>query len=334
MGGGDIIPENGGSGTLSITKGGRVVSSNSYIGYSPGSKCEVTVDGIGSSWTNGNSLSVGNSGAGTLSITGGAAVAARNLSITSASLVAIDVGCSSSFTVGGGIGTVSNSGTIRILAGPSTLANFAYSPISAKTWNGTGSYQAVGGTWDKTHHSFTASSVANGTASLPLSLNLGSVQRALISDNGTGGTGWAVGESFPAAGTTTNITFTAMPINDTLLGLLRSQLSPPESFLSAWTFSTTNFTVSSSNPVYLSFNVGASHPAEDLEVWHYDGASGWAKYDAFDLTYDGTFASFTATSFSGYAMVAVPESGTLSLLALGLWGLLAVARRRRRGREQ
>ena len=44
---------------------------------------------------------------------------------------------------------------------------------------------------------------------------------------------------------------------------------------------------------------------------------------------DATCASFTATSFSGYAMVAVPEPGTLALLAAGLLGLLICVRWKR-----
>ena len=49
-------------------------------------------------------------------------------------------------------------------------------------------------------------------------------------------------------------------------------------------------------------------------------------------TYDDTFASFTATSLSSYAMVAVPEPGTLALLTAGLVGLLTCIRRKRKGR--
>ena len=49
-----------------------------------------------------------------------------------------------------------------------------------------------------------------------------------------------------------------------------------------------------------------------------------------DLTYDGTFASFTATGLSGYAMAAVPEPCTLVLLGIGAISLLAYARRRQR----
>ena len=94
--------------------------------------------------------------------------------------------------------------------------------------------------------------------------------------------------------------------------------------------SATGCTVSSSNPVYLSFNVGAGHPSDRLEVWHCDDVTGWAKCNASDLTYDGTFASFTATGLSGYAVagVPVPEPSTLGLLAVGAVSLLACAWRR------
>jgi hypothetical protein len=63
-------------------------------------------------------------------------------------------------------------------------------------------------------------------------------------------------------------------------------------------------------------------------VAHYDG-SAWSEYPTIDLTYDGNYASFTATGLSGYAMV-VPEPGTLVLLATGVLGLLIYARRKRK----
>ena len=191
-----------------------------------------------------------------------------------------------------------------------------------------GTYQAVGGTWNATNHKFTASSVTSGTSGRRSRSNLASVQRALIDDNGPGGTDWEVGASFLAAGSTTNITFTATAMSDTILGTLGSQLSPKEAILSGWMFSTDGYAVSPSNPAYLSFKVDPDDLADGLEVWHYD-ASGWTKYNAFDLTYDGTFASFTANSFSGYAMVAVPEPSTLILLGIAALGLVANAWRRR-----
>ena len=63
-------------------------------------------------------------------------------------------------------------------------------------------------------------------------------------------------------------------------------------------------------------------------MWHYDGTS-WTAYASADLTYDGTYASFTVTGFSGYA-VTVPEPGTLALFLAAALGLLAYAWRKRK----
>jgi T5SS/PEP-CTERM-associated repeat protein len=314
-----------GSGTLSITHGGSVSSSTvGYIGYVPGSTGVVTVDGAGSTWTNSGDLYVGNGGNGTLSITGGGAVTVESVSVNGTSLLAIDVGSSSLLAVGGGTGSIYNYGAIRILAGAGVPANTTkYSPISAGTWSGSGTYQALGGTWSAGSHTFTASSVTAGTSSLPLSLNLAAVQRALIDDYGAGATGWEVGASFPAATSTTSITFTASPMSSTTVNVLQSLLHKTVS--GAWTFSTTGYTVSSSNPVYVSFKVGPGFPSDDMEIWQYSGST-WAKYDAPDLTYDGTYASFTMNGLRSYAIV--PEPGTLALLAAGLLSLLVYARRR------
>jgi hypothetical protein len=51
-------------------------------------------------------------------------------------------------------------------------------------------------------------------------------------------------------------------------------------------------------------------------------------YTPADLTYDGTYASFTATDFTGYALTAVPEPGTIVLLAAAILGFAAYIRRR------
>ena len=70
----------------------------------------------------------------------------------------------------------------------------------------------------------------------------------------------------------------------------------------------------SGDPVYLSFGIGAGRKWSDLHVWHHD-TGGWTEYLPNDLNYDGAYASFTVTGFSGYAMT-VPEPGSLSLLAV------------------
>jgi T5SS/PEP-CTERM-associated repeat protein len=73
----DLYVGYNGTGTLNITNGGKVNSgSSSYsssIGCSIGSNGTVTVDGVGSTWTN-SGLYVGYRGTGTLSITNGGTV--------------------------------------------------------------------------------------------------------------------------------------------------------------------------------------------------------------------------------------------------------------------
>jgi hypothetical protein len=61
----------------------------------------------------------------------------------------------------------------------------------------------------------------------------------------------------------------------------------------------------------------------------HDGST-WTEYPPIDLTYDGNYASITATGLSGYAMVAASEPGTLALLAAGVLGVLVYARRKLR----
>jgi T5SS/PEP-CTERM-associated repeat protein/YVTN family beta-propeller protein len=67
-----------GTGTLTITNGGSVSDQFGYLGYFPEfpghSTGTVTVDGTGSTWTNGADLSVGRSGTGVLNITNGGVV--------------------------------------------------------------------------------------------------------------------------------------------------------------------------------------------------------------------------------------------------------------------
>jgi hypothetical protein len=147
----------------------------------------------------------------------------------------------------------------------------------------------------------------------------------LITDSGTDKTNWAVGASFLAGTGTT--TFTASVLSDTTLEAWKQWTDNAEAVLSAWTFST-DYAVSSSAPLYLSFKVGPGQSRDALVLWAYDG-SDWSPYTPTDLTYDGTYASFTATSVRGFA-VTTPEPGTFALFAIGLLGLATYARARRK----
>jgi hypothetical protein len=244
--------------------------------------------------------------------------------------LAIDVGRASKLSLGS-LGTMTNNGTIRIFAGASVPVDGAkYSPIVAGTWGGT-SYdrcQGIGGRWNASGRYFTASGIIPGTSGSAVALNLGLMQRALVGDVGPGESGWEVGASFLAAASQKNITFTAAAIDDTILDALEIAAGERQTVLSGWTFSTTGYTVSTASPLYLSFDVGAEYTQDDFEIWRYSG-NAWTEFAPIDLTYDGKYASFTATSLGGYAVTAVPEPGTLVLLAAGLLAASACVRRKR-----
>ncbi len=316
-----------GNGSLDITGGAAVSSSSGRIGHDSGSSGVVTVDGADSMWTNNSGLYIGDSGSGILNINGGGAVSATSVSINSQSLLAIDVGYNSSLSIGGGSGKIDNDGTVRILAGAGATAGNVYSPISAATWSGSGFYQAVGGTWNETMHEFTVSDVLSGTSDTQLTINLASTQRALIADDGDGHTGWSLGASFRhKTGDDTTLLLTATAI-DTLDGL-ELLLGSGESVLGAWNIELDGDGYTSGDPAYLSFDIGAGYSRNDLQVWHFDGTD-WSEFDAMDLTYNGDYASFTVTGFSGYAVSAVPEPGTLLLLIAAVAGLTAYAQGKR-----
>jgi hypothetical protein len=123
------------------------------------------------------------------------------------------------------------------------------------------------------------------------------------------------------------LSLTATTIGGSTFVSLQSVLSPQQSILGGWEFAfTSGYTAG--DPAYLSFDVGPGYSRNGLEVWHFDGSS-WTPFSADDLTYDGTYASFTVTGFSGYAVTTVPEPSTLALLVSAGLGLLGYARRRR-----
>ena len=152
FGSGSLLVGYDGSGTLNITGGGTVSISidkagsgggpqGSYIGYNSDSTGKVTVDGIGSTWTNSGGLTVGYAGNGVLNITGGGAVTATSVSIDSQSLLMIDVDNGSKLS-----GPVTNNGTFRIVAGAGGQNNsiLCPSPLAATAMGPTKCWAAYG----------------------------------------------------------------------------------------------------------------------------------------------------------------------------------------------
>ena len=265
---------------------------------------------------------------GTLGIANGGTVTAQSVSINPVSMLTMDVGNGSLLNVNNNTGVITNAGTIRLVAGANAVAGQAYSPITAGTWSdSTGVYQAIGGTWDVANHVFVASAVASGVAGTAITIDPSSIQRALARD---GNSEKVVEVSFLSSTTTSSINMTADVLDDLVYGSLAAA-AKGQSVLAGWQFAVSGDGYTAGTPVYLSMGVGAGHSSDDLTVWHYDGST-WARYAATDLAYDGAYANFTVTGFSGYAVTTlVPEPGPLALLVAAVISFFAFPRRRKGG---
>ena len=110
-----LVVGGGGAGTLMITNGATVTSGDSVIGRDPGSKGQVTVDGIGSSWAAGTSLQVGKSGVGQLDVVNGATVTSSGgLDVGSRGVMSVASGGKVDSANGSVGGTLGSSGSLRV----------------------------------------------------------------------------------------------------------------------------------------------------------------------------------------------------------------------------
>ncbi|MBN1588046.1 MAG: hypothetical protein JW888_00860 [Pirellulales bacterium] len=289
-----------GNGTLTVREGGAISDTAGRIGYYATATGTATVAGSGSTWTNSTSLLVGDKGNGKLGIADGGSVSAPSVSINSQSLLAIEVNDGSLLNIAGGSGTIANDGTVRIIAGAVPAPGAVCTPILAGTCGGAGTYHALGGTWNAVSHEFTTSPVIQTASGIPLGFDLATIQRVRGADTATG---WTVGVSFLTPEGSAMLNFTATAAGGEVLADLQDRMDPGETVLGAWEFAATGG-YTPGDPAYLSFDVGPGQSWDDLEIWHYDGAD-WTQFDAWDLTYDGTYASFTVTDFSGYAVTPV-----------------------------
>jgi len=305
-------------GALLVEDGAEVISQSGYLAYWRETSGRATINGPGSKWTIAQELQVGRLDTARLAILGGGKVTAASAGVNDLSCLMVDVGPGSLLDVGSGSGTLSNDGTVRILAGLGAQGGSVHQPIRAGAWMGTGTYQAIGGTWDAERHEFTVSPYQPAPSWTHVDLDLSQCQRVLIEDEGTC---WILGASFPASETSRPIVFFAEPVTGDLLYELEYELPPGHELFGAWQLSVEGFTPSAEEPVYLSFGVfdfetgRGGLNASEITLWHYDGTK-WSPLESDMFTHDGQYANFLAESFSAYAVSAVPEPGTL-LLAVG-----------------
>lgn len=304
------IGERGGAGKLAVVNRGTVTNNYAYIGRDVGSSGTVAVNGSGSTWTNNNNLYVGNSGTGNVAVTAGGLVTAQSVYVNDYSTLTVDVGGGSVLRSGTAdnswSGGIDNRGTVRPVAGAGAGSG-TYTPMVYGTMSGIGTVQALGGIWDEALHTMAVADavMAQGAGGASVTLDPATNQRALITDSDTGlsvGVGFMVGDS-PA-----EITVTATTAgNDDIASLESLIAGSGDEIFSALNLEATGYTVGADTPAYLSLSADSDSDFLSLTVWHLVGSE-WTKYNAPDLTFDGTYASFVATSFSGYAVTGKTSS--------------------------
>jgi T5SS/PEP-CTERM-associated repeat protein len=300
-----------GGGALLIEAGGQVSNTSGYVGNNSGSTGTVTVIGTNSNWTNSSTLYVGSAGSGTLTIETGGQVAAKRVTINNKSVVGLHVSGNNMLLLGSTTeaGVVTNSGKTNLYADV-FLPAAGYTPISdlqrrSMTWSGTGTYNAFGGTWDSVSKTFVVPAATGVGAGNTATLATGT--RTIFTD--------AAGHR---AGVSTGVvTGTPTMVANSMTGgqLDGIGLLPGEAVVAAWDFNTTL-----TGETLLSFDVGQG--LSDLRAWRYSSGA-WAPFDTHVVYREG-IASFSVTGFSGYAVSAVPEPATWTMLlaaaaALGLY---------------
>ncbi len=335
-----------GTGTLMITNGGSFISGTtaqdaSVIGgqYSQYTTLDnhgngyVIVNGAGSTWKQTGAINFeGDDGSGSLSISNGGAVSANSVTIASGTILTVDAGYGSTLTVGAGSGTLTNNGTLRLVAGAAVAAG-AYKPVYAGEWDNNGTFQVIGGTYNWAKGKVVVNPAATAAAGTAATIDLSQTQRILFADASSGK---SAGASFIATTASSALTLTASMMSGAELAPLAAALGAGKSILSGWDF-TAESGYTAGSPTYLSLYAGAGQDLSDLAIWHYNGST-WSAYTAGDISYDGTYASFTVTGLGGYAVVdpptPTPIPSALLLLAPGLAGIGFLRRRRSAERNE
>jgi hypothetical protein len=335
------VTVNNGSG---LGKFSRVLVGNGYRREIPGTGYlgnynpigTLNIDGYGSLVEANNiylgaKSNYGTHGIGIVNLTNGGKMKIDywNVTISEGSELNIEVTGDKMVTVGHNVShynAFNNSGTVTFTADEGLDAG-VYKPIwmtygdnGYPGYSGDGLYEAFGGIWDDTDHTFTVAESVSGAAGEDVTLDLSQNQRFHIDDQ--------VRVQFMAQDT--DVTFAASVIDEDAMTLLTSFLTTDDSILNGWLFDFEDG-YTEGDPVYLSLLAGEDYDLSDLTLWHFDDEnSEWSVYESSDLTYDGQFANFSVTGFSGYAVTSsasVPLPSAVILLGSGLATLVGFRRK-------
>ena len=172
-----------GIGTLTVEDGGYLRSGgvsggDAYVGRSSGGKGEVVVAGAGSRWVNDHDAFLGYDGAGSLTVRDDGEMTSGTITVGSAGRIILDVSGDDMISV---TASLENNGTVRLVAGGG-LVDGTYVPISAGSWSGTGSYEAFGGMWDGTLHTFTVAALLSGNSGVKTVVDLSDAPRLDVTE--------------------------------------------------------------------------------------------------------------------------------------------------------
>ena len=209
---------------------------------------------------------VGNSGSGSLNIRGGGAVYATAASVNTTSVLSINVGPGSSLWVGGGSGTLTNNGTVRVVAGAAP----AQAVIRIPRFRPPGPAAAVSSRSAEpgtaAANQFTVSTALTGTPGTPLAMDTSANQRATWTDAG----GNTLAASFLAAAGSN-------PINPTVTALGGAPRPVWRGTSSCRRLGPLGRNGLGTNPVYLSLSGNPIFNTSSL--WCYNGSS-WSQVTA------------------------------------------------------
>lgn len=284
-----------GIGTLLIQDHAYVQAANVTTGLNSDARGNIVVSGSDSQLKAESAVRLYND-RGEIHLRNGGSVIARTLDIGAGSLLTVDVGRGSFFSLSGVNSTVTNRGIIRALAGPELTTSGYTIPVGSRSWSGGGSYQAIGGTVSRPvtngFYQFTVSENVTGELDETISLDLSEYQRVLFLNNGEELLGISL---LSKVGSPAPVDVNVTALEQTTLDILDAQV------IAAWEVNVTGSGYEADDPLYLSFSIDEILESDELKIWQYEDQS-WMPFTDPGFSVASGFASFTVSEPGLYAI--------------------------------